>query len=149
MKETYEFKPVVKKTVEGTGTNAANIANDQELLLRMASEKKELPLFHERRRASIKNVPPSFDKMGFYREHINIGKTEDEIKAEEEAKKKRKEEEERIKREAEQKEYQKRWGDKIAQYERITKESEFSSERSFARRMYEKITGKPYQEKKK
>jgi len=149
MKETYEFKPAVKKTVEGTGVNAANIANDQELLLRMASEKTELPYFHEEGKVSIKNVPPSFDKTGFYREHINIGKTEDEIKAEEEAKQKRKEEEERVKREAEQKEYQERWGNKLAQYERIIKESEFSSERSFARRMYEKITGKPYQEKKK
>ncbi len=120
MKETYEFKPVPKKVTGGAGINAANMANDKELFERMSSEKTEPANFDVRMEPVKKVILPS-EAAAFYREHINIGKTKEEVEAELAEAKRKKELEEQAKREAQQKEYQERWGDKLAQY-RILRE---------------------------
>lgn len=146
MENTYHFNVPPKKPEAREQETAARVSNDEEILKRVASVKTELPPLHDLR-AGGTPIAPSFDKTGFYREHVNVGLSEAEIAAEVEAEKIRKEKEEREKREkqeSERKEIQEKHAGKLKNYERIIQTSNSESEREVARKLYKAIAGKEY-----
>ena len=141
MIDSYDFKPFSKSSVGG-GWNAAVICNDGNCFEEMVWSKVEFPHIHVEREP-IKKVPPSFDKVGFCRAHIDIGMNEAQKKADalrKEEKRTQKEEEKRV---SDSEKY-KKYAGKIKNYERIIRESISKTERETARKLYKAIAGREY-----